>query len=78
MLVQESTYGAMNANDQRTDGFHIVKCLSTVYTFQHDKIVDNELLKSGTLVSDAEYMSPAIKDSMWYVKSRIKAVNINM
>eukprot|EP00957_Ditylum_brightwellii_P073706 5601245-Ditylum_brightwellii.AAC.1 len=28
MLVTESTYGAVNANDQRTDRFYIVKFLS--------------------------------------------------
>eukprot|EP00957_Ditylum_brightwellii_P002937 224311-Ditylum_brightwellii.AAC.1 len=62
MLVIESTYGAVNANNQRTDGFYIVKFLSTVYMLQHDEIVANELLKSGTLVSDTEYMSQAVKD----------------
>eukprot|EP00957_Ditylum_brightwellii_P115460 8806774-Ditylum_brightwellii.AAC.1 len=49
MLVTESTYSAVNANGQRTDGFYSVKFLSTVYKLQHDEIVDNDLLKSGTL-----------------------------
>eukprot|EP00957_Ditylum_brightwellii_P001165 91689-Ditylum_brightwellii.AAC.1 len=78
MLVTESTFGAMSANDQRTDEFYIVKFLSTVYMLQHYEIVDNELLKSGTLVSNAEYTSPGMKGSMWYVKSGIGSVKINM
>eukprot|EP00957_Ditylum_brightwellii_P050810 3852587-Ditylum_brightwellii.AAC.1 len=70
----ESAYGTVDANDQRTDGFYIVKFLSTACTLQHDEIVENTILKSGTLVSDANYMCSAMKDSMWHVKSGIKAV----
>eukprot|EP00957_Ditylum_brightwellii_P068907 5230517-Ditylum_brightwellii.AAC.1 len=61
-LIKESTHGAVNANDQRTDGFNIVKFLSTVYTLQHDDKVDKEMLKAGSLVTDAEYMNPAMKE----------------
>eukprot|EP00957_Ditylum_brightwellii_P114556 8734843-Ditylum_brightwellii.AAC.1 len=78
MLIKESTYSAVNVNDQRTDGFYIVKFLSTVYTLQHDEIVDNEILKAGSLVTDAEYKSPAMKDSLWCVKSGLKSVKVNM
>eukprot|EP00957_Ditylum_brightwellii_P204569 15339856-Ditylum_brightwellii.AAC.1 len=42
MLIKESSYGAVNANDQRMDGFYIVKFLPTVYTLEHDELVDNE------------------------------------
>eukprot|EP00957_Ditylum_brightwellii_P170415 12971999-Ditylum_brightwellii.AAC.1 len=62
MLIKESTYAAVNANDQRTDGFYIVKFLSTEYTLQHDELVDSEILKARALVTDAEYMSPAMKE----------------
>ena len=31
-IVTESTYGAVNANDSRTDGLYIVKFLSKAYT----------------------------------------------
>eukprot|EP00957_Ditylum_brightwellii_P072291 5495268-Ditylum_brightwellii.AAC.1 len=63
MLITESTHGAVNVSNQRTDGFCIGKFLSTVYTLQHDEIIDKEMLKAGSLVSDAEYMHPAMKDS---------------
>eukprot|EP00957_Ditylum_brightwellii_P061363 4657706-Ditylum_brightwellii.AAC.1 len=62
MLIEESTYGAVNANDQGKDGFYIVKFLSTVYMLQHDELVDIEILKAGSLVTDTEYMSPAMKE----------------
>eukprot|EP00957_Ditylum_brightwellii_P201139 15324217-Ditylum_brightwellii.AAC.1 len=52
--------------------------MSAVCILQHGDIVDNELLKSGTLAFDAEYMSPVMKDSMWYVKSGIESVKVNM
>eukprot|EP00957_Ditylum_brightwellii_P058393 4428044-Ditylum_brightwellii.AAC.1 len=78
VLITESTYGAVNASNQRADGFFIVKFLSTVYMLQHDEIVDKGMLKAGSLVSDAEYMSPAMKDSWWYVKSGLEPVKVNM
>eukprot|EP00957_Ditylum_brightwellii_P044519 3376826-Ditylum_brightwellii.AAC.1 len=62
MLIKESTYGDLNPNDQRTDEFYIVKFLSIVYTLQHDELVHNEILKVGSLVTDAEYTSPAMKE----------------
>eukprot|EP00957_Ditylum_brightwellii_P109907 8383740-Ditylum_brightwellii.AAC.1 len=78
VLAIESIYGAMNANYQRTDEFYTVKFLSTAHTLQHYETIDNELLKSGALVSDVEHMSPTTKDSMWYVKSGIESVKVNM
>eukprot|EP00957_Ditylum_brightwellii_P166066 12643458-Ditylum_brightwellii.AAC.1 len=78
MLIKESTYGAINTNDQRIYGFYIIKLLSTVYTLQHDEIADKEMLKAGSLVTDAEYMSPAMKDSLWYAKSGLEPVKLNM
>eukprot|EP00957_Ditylum_brightwellii_P033571 2544684-Ditylum_brightwellii.AAC.1 len=62
MLIKESNYGAVNANDQRTDGFNIVNFLSTLYTLQHDESVDNEISEALFLVTDAEYMSPAMTE----------------
>ena len=45
---------------------------------QHAELVDKEMLKAGSLVTDAEYMSPAMKDSLWYVKSGLESVKVNM
>eukprot|EP00957_Ditylum_brightwellii_P190803 14525871-Ditylum_brightwellii.AAC.1 len=78
MLIKEPTYGAVNANDQRTDGFYIATFLSTVHTLQHDELVGNEILKAGSLVKDVEYMSPAVKESLWYVKYGLEPVKVNM
>eukprot|EP00957_Ditylum_brightwellii_P155527 11838559-Ditylum_brightwellii.AAC.1 len=36
------------------------------------------MLNAGSLVSDAECMSPAMKDSLWYVKSGLEPVKVNM
>eukprot|EP00957_Ditylum_brightwellii_P156286 11895277-Ditylum_brightwellii.AAC.1 len=78
MMIKESTYGAVNANDQRSDRFYIVKFLSTVYMLQHDELVGNKILKVASLVTDAEYMSPAMKESLWHVKSGLKSVKVNV
>eukprot|EP00957_Ditylum_brightwellii_P211309 15366029-Ditylum_brightwellii.AAC.1 len=36
------------------------------------------MMKAGSLVSDAEYMSLAMKDSLWYGKSGREPVKVNM
>jgi hypothetical protein len=65
--VAESSYGAVNTEDPQTDGFYIVKFISSPYTLQNDVEVNGDRISSGTLVCDAEYLSPAFKGSNWYV-----------
>eukprot|EP00957_Ditylum_brightwellii_P120263 9175691-Ditylum_brightwellii.AAC.1 len=36
------------------------------------------MLKAGSLVTDAECISPAMKENMWYVKSGLEPVKDNM
>eukprot|EP00957_Ditylum_brightwellii_P065574 4973734-Ditylum_brightwellii.AAC.1 len=52
--------------------FHVV------YTLQHDEKVDKEILKAGSIATDAEYMSPAMKESLCHVQSGLEPVKVNM
>eukprot|EP00957_Ditylum_brightwellii_P122966 9375624-Ditylum_brightwellii.AAC.1 len=45
---------------------------------QHDELVDKEISKARSLVIDAEYMSPVMKESLWYVKSGLGPVTCYM
>eukprot|EP00957_Ditylum_brightwellii_P033904 2569282-Ditylum_brightwellii.AAC.1 len=36
------------------------------------------MLKAGSLLTDAEYMSLAMKESLWYAKSGLEPVKVNM
>jgi hypothetical protein len=67
--IEKNSFGVVNTDDQRTDGFYVIKFLSKAYTLQEDITVNDELLKSGTLVCDAEYQSQAQPGSLWYVRS---------
>eukprot|EP00957_Ditylum_brightwellii_P165274 12583767-Ditylum_brightwellii.AAC.1 len=58
-MVNENNFGAVDTNDPKTKGFYIVKCTSLHYTLQESIEVDNSLIKEGSLVCEAEYMSPA-------------------
>eukprot|EP00957_Ditylum_brightwellii_P149433 11380224-Ditylum_brightwellii.AAC.1 len=58
-MVNESNFGAVNTNDPKTKRFYIVKLTSLPYTLQEIIEVDNDLIKKGSLVCEAEYMSPA-------------------
>jgi len=65
--IAESSYGAVNTEDPQTDGYYIVKFISSPYTLQNDVVVNGDRISSGMLVCDAEYLSPAFKGSNWYV-----------
>eukprot|EP00957_Ditylum_brightwellii_P200938 15317120-Ditylum_brightwellii.AAC.1 len=58
-LVNENNFGAVNTNDPKTKGFYVVKLTSLSYTLQENLEVDNDLIKEGSFVCEAEYMSPA-------------------
>ena len=40
--------------------------------------MDNEILREGTLVADAEYMTPASKDSVWYVRNEVEPIKVDV
>ena len=65
--ITANSYGAMNADDPKTDGFYIIQFTSPPYTLQNDIEVNGDKITSGNLVCDAEYLSPAQKGSNWYV-----------
>eukprot|EP00957_Ditylum_brightwellii_P019386 1462322-Ditylum_brightwellii.AAC.1 len=58
-MVNENNFGAVNTNDPNTEGFYIFKFTSLPYTLQENIEVDNDLIKEGSLICEAEYMSPA-------------------
>ena len=66
-MVNENNFGAVNTNDPKAKGFYIVKFTSLPYTLQENIKVDNDLIKEGSLVCEAEYMSPAQEGSLWYL-----------
>jgi hypothetical protein len=66
-MVNENNFGAVNTNDPETKGFYIVKFTSLPYTSQENIVLDNELIKEGSLVCEVEYMSPAQEGSLWYL-----------
>jgi hypothetical protein len=65
--ITERSYGAVNTIDPNTQGFYIVKFMSTPYSLQQDMNVNGDCISSGELVCDAEYLSPAQLGSLWYV-----------
>eukprot|EP00957_Ditylum_brightwellii_P185871 14151288-Ditylum_brightwellii.AAC.1 len=52
-FVQVNKYGIINVGTPNSDDFYSVQFLSMPYTLQEDQIVDNETIKSGTIVSKA-------------------------
>ena len=76
--VSECSFGAVNTNDTRTEGFYIVRFTSFPYTLQDDEYVDNEVLTGGSIVCDAVYYEPARENSLWYINSEHDPLKVNM
>eukprot|EP00957_Ditylum_brightwellii_P177637 13530423-Ditylum_brightwellii.AAC.1 len=69
-LVEINCYGALNTNDSRAGGFHVVKFVESPHTLQEEVEVNDQIMESGSLVCAAHYMSPAqnILGSTWVLK----------
>ena len=66
-LVEINSYGAININDSKADGFYIVKFVENPHTLQESVVVNSETIEAGSLVCSAHYMSPARGKSKWYL-----------
>ena len=78
LCITDCSFGAVNTDDARTEGFYIVRFTSVPYTLQEDEFDGNELLSAGSLVCDAVYYEPARGNSSWYVKSDLSPLKVNM
>eukprot|EP00957_Ditylum_brightwellii_P070261 5337625-Ditylum_brightwellii.AAC.1 len=58
-MVNENNFGTVNTNDPKAEVFYIVIFTSLPYTLQENIVAENDLVKEGSLVCEAEYMSPA-------------------
>ena len=55
-LVEIDGYGALSTDDDRTEGYYIVRFVSCAYTLQEDTQTEaGDILKQGELVCDAVY-----------------------
>ncbi len=41
-------------------------------------MTENDHFKAQTLLCDAEYMTPAMKDTLWYVRTEVETVKVDM
>ena len=55
-LVQSGTYGAINKNDNTTNGFYVIQFLSEVYTLQNNTKIDGQVNYADELVIKAQYL----------------------
>ena len=55
-LVQSGMYGAINTDDTTTNGFYIMQFLSDSYTLQNNTTIDVQVIYSGELVVNAQYL----------------------
>ena len=55
-LFQPGMYGAINTNDNTSNGFYVIKFLSEAYKLQSNKTIDGQVISAGELVVKAQYL----------------------
>ena len=55
-LVQSGMYGAINTDDTTKNGLYVIKLLWEAYTLQNNTEIDGQLIYSGELVVNAQYI----------------------
>ena len=55
-LAQLGMYGAINTDDNTTNGFYVIKFLSNTYKIKSNKKIDGQVIYAGELVVKAQYL----------------------
>ena len=55
-LVQSGMYGSINTNDNTSNGLHVIKFISEVYTLQNNTTIDGQVIYAGELVVKEQYL----------------------
>ena len=55
-LVQSDMYGAINTDDNTSNGLYVIQFLSEAYTLQNNTIIDVQVISAGGLVAKAQYL----------------------
>ena len=55
-LVQPGKYGVINTDDTTTNKFHVIQFISEAYTLDNNAQIDGQLIYTGVLVVNAQYL----------------------
>ena len=55
-LVQSGMYGAINTDDNTSNGLYVIKFLSEAYTLQNNTAIDGHVISAGELFIKAQYI----------------------
>ena len=75
-LVQSRVYGAINTDDNVSNGFYVIQFLSEAYPLQNITTIDGEFISAGELVVKAQYISSMQENNNWYWKQQPLQQNI--
>ena len=53
-LVQSVMYGAINKDDNTSNGFYVIQFLSEAYTQKNNTKIDGQVISAGELVAKAQ------------------------
>ena len=55
-LVQSGMYGAINTDDNTSNGLYVIQFSSDSYTLQNNTTIDGQVISAGELVVKAQYL----------------------
>ena len=75
-LVQSGMYGAINIDNNTTNGLHVIQFISEAYTLQNNTHFDGQVIYAGELFVKAQYLCSMQENSNWYWKQQSLQQNI--
>ena len=74
-IIMGGKYDAIYTDDYSRHGYYIIKFSSYLYTLQEGLRVDGQVISSGEMVCEGNYLFPINIDYHYYVLQKNKSIN---
>ena len=74
LIIMELKYVAIDTDDSLCHGYYIIKFSSYLYTLQTHLSIDGQVISSGVMVCERNYLFTINMNSHYYVLQRTKFI----
>ena len=67
LIIMKGNYGAIDTNDSSCHGYYIINVSSSTYTLQSELSIDGQVIYSGEMLREGNYLFPFNINSNYYV-----------
>ena len=75
LIIIARKCGAIDDDDYSCHGYYIIKFSSSPYTLEGDSSIDGQVISSGEMVREGNYLFPININSHYYVLQKTKSIN---